>query len=95
MLRGCQKKIYYVKNVNGKYFDEAYLVMRNDMPEQLGQAYSTDIVAEANRIIKEATNTCISMRKRRFSLGKAGAFLLGAASSSAVIGTIALIVSIS
>ena len=91
MIHGCQKKIYHVKNVGGKYFDEAYLVLRDGAAEEYRTA-SKDLAAEADRIIREASAS-VKLRRRKNEGGMRNAvmFALGALSSSAVIGTAALI----
>ncbi len=49
MLRGCQKKIVFLKNTGSKIFDEAYFVISDKE-----SAYAPpDLIAEANRIIEE------------------------------------------
>lgn len=97
MLRGCQKKVYHIKNVSGKYFEEAYLILKKDVPETAGRTYSADLAEEAERIIREAADAYGNMLPRRspMQLGRAAAFALGAASSSALIGTVALIIGLS
>jgi len=90
MLKGCQKKIFYMKNPPGKYFEEAYLILKRDIPEPDSKIPSPDLASEANRIIRDACNY-FSPPKNHF-LSRGVAFALGAASSSALIGTIALII---
>jgi hypothetical protein len=53
MLRGCQKKIVFIKNTGSKLFDEAYFVIsgREDAPALTDGA----MVDEAKRIIENAT----------------------------------------
>lgn len=92
MTKGCQKRIYYMKNVGGKYFEEAYLVLKNDVPERIGHS-SPDLAAEAERIVNSAYDCCSPRRKDRV-IGRAASFALGAASSSALIGVAALIASL-
>lgn len=58
MVRGCQKKIIYLKNTDSEVFDEAYFVVSDkslgkDVPE-------CDMVKEANRILDE----CISIEEK-------------------------------
>ncbi len=49
MLRGCQKRIVFLKNTGSKIFDEAYFVISDKE-----SAYAPpDLIAEANRIIEE------------------------------------------
>lgn len=90
MIHGCQKKIYHVRNVGGKYFDEAYLVLRDGLGEEY-RTVSADLAAEADRIIKEAASTVKRGKTRGTVIHNAVIFALGALSSSAVIGVIALI----
>ena len=49
MLRGCQKKIVFLKNTGSKVFDEAYFVISDKGKE----SSSPDLIREANRIIEE------------------------------------------
>ena len=90
MMKGCQKKIYYMKNPPGKYFEEAYLILRRDIPESAKQMRSPDLACEADRIVRDASNYFAPPKTHFFNRGMA--FALGAASSSALIGTIALII---
>lgn len=89
MTKGCQKRIYYMKNPGGKYFEEAYLILKKDIPEHSG-CTSPDLATEAERIVNNACDYFAPHRKERL-IGRAGAFALGAASSSALIGAVALI----
>jgi len=103
-LKGCQKRIYHIKNIGGKYFDEAYLVLKTD-PPQAKDAYrrliddikkrnssDSDLAHEADVIVREAIESFASPKKKSFNMGKGLAFALGAVSSSALIGTVALAV---
>ena len=51
MVRGCQKKIIYLKNTGSEVFDEAYFVV-NDKALRNGFA-ECDMVKEANKILDE------------------------------------------
>ena len=54
MVRGCQKKIIYLKNTDSKVFDEAYFVVSDKGTfEKIDEC---DMVKEANRILNE----CVS-----------------------------------
>lgn len=47
MIKGCQKKIIFLESTKSKYFDQAYLVMKDDL-------YCLDegeIINEAEKII--------------------------------------------
>ena len=51
-MRGCQKKVIYLKNTGSDLFDEAYFVVSRE-GECAGVGQS-DMVFEANRIIDES-----------------------------------------
>lgn len=84
MLRGCQKKIVFLKNTGSKLFDEAYFVISDKVKESA----PPDLIKEANRIIeenvlgKEKTYLGDSLIKRllknRIVVFFLGAFLSGA-----------------
>ena len=94
MLRKCEKKIYCIKNPGGKYFEEAYLVLKPGVPEYAEKIHTQDLAAVAERIIREAGNGIASTRTKQSPAGRILSFALGAASSSAIIGTVALLISI-
>ena len=54
MVRGCQKKIIYLKNTGSEVFEEAYFVVSEKPSATMGEC---DMVEEANRILSE----CISI----------------------------------
>ena len=51
MVRGCQKKIIYLKNTQSNIFEEAYFVIKDDLSCEKTEEY--DMVKEANRILAE------------------------------------------
>ncbi|MBQ9162177.1 MAG: hypothetical protein IJX74_02770 [Clostridia bacterium] len=53
MIKGAQKKMVVVRTRDSRLFEEAYFVMRRDTPQILCD--DGDIVAEANRIIRQNT----------------------------------------
>lgn len=88
MIKGCQKKIIYLKNTDSGIFDEAYFVLRRDgESDRFGEA---DMVSEAKRIIEGA-----SLEGRRGKRkGHLWFFSMGALAATAVfalIGGIALL----
>ena len=103
-----------MKNIGGKYFDEAYFILKNDSAQPKRSSaehengyvhlhneifgkmeHESDLAAEAEQIVREALDY-FSPPKRRGSFFNRGiAFALGAASSSALIGTVALIIGLS
>lgn len=91
-MHGCQKRMYCMKNVGGLYFEEVYFVLKKTAPDASSVLGSRDLAEEAERIVREAAGSLPCRRVARTPLfGRAAAFALGAASSSAVIGTAALI----
>ncbi len=93
MLRGCQKKVYFMKNTGSAYFEEAYFILKNTSADHIEAGKNRDLAEEAERIIKEASSYFKGHAKRHSIIGRAAMFALGAASSSAMIGIIVLIIS--
>ena len=58
MVRGCQKKIIYLKNTDSDVFDEAYFILNDKYPEVSGEC---DMIKEANRILGE----CAAVKEKR------------------------------
>ena len=54
MIKGAQKKIVVVRTRESRFFEEAYFVMRRDIPPVCQE--NSDIVAEANRIVRQSTD---------------------------------------
>lgn len=91
MIRGCQKRIYYVRDTRSALFAEAYFILKGEKDPVPGEA---EMAAEARRIVEnfEMPGRYRSPLPHTGSAGqKIGAFIVGAASSSAVIGGIALL----
>ena len=88
MVRGCEKRIYYVKNPESEIFDEAYLVLRR----QNGTRAATprEIELEAMRIVSSATGEKPSDPVTKKS-ERIRAFLAGAALSATFIGISSLL----
>ena len=69
MVRGCQKKIIYLKNTGSEVFDEAYFVVSDKAPdEEMGEC---DMIEEANRILNE----CISVTENEGLISRIKAFV--------------------
>ena len=66
MVRGCQKKIVYLKSTGSDVFDEAYFVVRDGVLSNFGEC---DMIKEANRILDE----CVSLDSK----GSRGQIFLG------------------
>jgi hypothetical protein len=80
MVRGCQKKIIYLKNSGSNFFEEAYFVIKNN--SQYEEISECDMIEEANRIVKESffSEEKQGVVKRLLSLAKRSVlpFLIGA-----------------
>ena len=64
MLKGCQRKIIVMKNTGSNIFEEAYFVLRENAVK--AHISETDMIEEANRIIKEnGIHGGISSKKTR------------------------------
>lgn len=84
-MRGYQKKVIFLKNTGSHLFDEAYFVMSREGEDAAIE--QSDMVFEANRIIRESLNDNESRigrervrEKRTFLIP----FLIGALISAAV-----------
>ena len=79
MVRGCQKKIIYLKSTGSEVFDEAYFVVSDNAPnEKKGEC---DMVQEANRILNESIyvseNENLFNKTKEFIKSKILPFLTG------------------
>lgn len=83
MVRGCQRKVIFLKNCESEFFSEAYFII--DEKAYSSRRSEDDMIAEANRIVEEN----LTMGKKcepfdklptpvRFILRHSPAFLLGA-----------------
>lgn len=96
MVRGCQKQIYYIKDPHSALFAEAYFVLKNDNKTLLSNTLLSEreLAVEAERIVNdmERRDKLPCPPPQNSPIGqRIGAFVIGAASSSAVIGGIALL----
>ena len=63
MIRGAQKRMLVVRTGSSRYFDEAYFVLRQELPRR-GEGRA-DILREANRILEESQPEREERRSRR------------------------------
>ena len=78
-MRGYQKKVIFLKDTGSHMFDEAYFVVSRQ--GEAAHIEQSDMVFEANRIIKESLEgkeTRIRREGKRFILGFVVPFFLGA-----------------
>lgn len=80
-MRGCQKRVIYLKNTGSDVFDEAYFVLKSDTG--IGRKTEGDIIREANRIIDENIGIKKRINLKRFILPIAS-FIFGAIISAVV-----------
>lgn len=65
MLKGCSRRVIYMKNTDSDIFDEAYFVLRRR--EERGEGRECDMIREAERIIRESMLDDKKHRKRERS----------------------------
>ena len=90
MVRGCQRRVIFIKNTWSQVFSEAYFIV--DDKQGAGSHTESDMIKEANRIIDESIFTRRAPRHTGlFGRGMLGtaltmlpAFILGAILASAV-----------
>ena len=51
-MKGCQKKVIFIKNTGNKNFDEAYFIISHEGESERVEEES--LVSEANKIIEES-----------------------------------------
>ena len=78
LVKGCKKNLIVVKGLGSDYIEEAYLILKQDLPQGM---VGGDIVKEANRLIHEY-DTGQRKKRRPFSLPS---FFIGAMLASAVL----------
>ena len=52
MVRGCQRRVVFIKNTESKIFSEAYFILSDEAYKE--SHTDEDIIREANRIIDES-----------------------------------------
>ena len=82
MIKGAQKQMIVLKTATSCYFEEAYFVLKSDIKPR--KQDRTDLLTEANRILKESE----SVRSGRRRAGKswlwfALGLMLGVAATAA------------
>ncbi len=82
MLRGCQKKIIFLRNTDSDVFEEAYFVIKDDAAVSPGA--EEDMVREANRILRENIISRARPRKAVVRRGTFLPFLIGTLFSAAI-----------
>lgn len=96
MLRGCQKRVYVIRKPDSPLFEEAYFLLK-PLSDTKSAPDEAAMLREAQRIVSEVYGYAAEYTRRnthgngiRTFGARFLAFLLGAAASSAVIGSVAL-----
>jgi hypothetical protein len=63
MIRGAQKQMLVIRTGDSRYFDEAYFILRRELPR--GDGGRGDMLREANRILEESGVERTVCRRRR------------------------------
>lgn len=80
MIKGCHKRIVFLKDTGNELFEEAYFVLK---PYAFTKS-ETDIVSEATKIVNGITNNSIKIKERKRGKGRLIFFLLGTGLTSAI-----------
>ena len=82
-MRGCQKRVVFLKNTGSSIFEGAYFVIKDENRRDEKDGDECDMVLEASRIIEE--NFERKGRRTAVHLYYALSFILGAAFSATVL----------
>ena len=66
MIKGAQKQMIVLKTSASRYFEEAYFVLKSDLKPKKRER--TDMLTEANRILKESENVRTGRKKAKSSI---------------------------
>ena len=86
MIKGCQKRIIFVKNTGCDLFDEAYFVLKDDIP--YNDDFNANIVRVANEVINQSG---LPTRKKKSRKGL-WCFLLGSFLTTLILTTVFLVI---
>ena len=79
MVRGCQRRVVFVKNTDSKIFSEAYFILSDEACKE--SRTDADIIREANRIIDESVGVeekiPLGKRVKSFLIGRGIPFAIG------------------
>ena len=74
MVRGCQRRVIFLKNTNSRVFSEAYFII--DDRARTATMSEADMIKEANRIIDESLASRAEVSEPRTAISRALAFVL-------------------
>ena len=82
MIRGCERRIYHVKNPESEIFDEAYFILRRGYDPAASGGRRIALDEEVRRLVSGAG---VPERSRRRGIGgRLAAFIAGASASAAL-----------
>ena len=61
-MKGCQRKVIFIKNTGSRIFDEAYFIVSRE--SEASQIKESNLVNEANRIIEDSLDGSEDLDKR-------------------------------
>jgi hypothetical protein len=83
MIKGCQKRMIFIKNTGCDLFDEAYFILKNDIPSS--EENQNDIIRTATAIINEHEYPLNKRKKVKNKSSKSLVlFLIGALCGAAI-----------
>lgn len=89
MIKGCERRIIYIRDTGSPVFKEAYFILRDGAPP----ISHGDMVAEAERIIRERTSPRTVETQKRPSVDRKN-FLAGVLVSAGVFSAAILILAL-
>ncbi len=88
MLKGCQKRMIFVKDTGCDLFDEAYFILKDDIPSN--DEMENNIIRVATEIINQ--NNFLKSKKKSRKLPKNLLFFISGCFFSALISTFVFLV---
>lgn len=89
MVRGCQKKTVHIRDTGSRYYEEAFFILRPDVPAGCSSA---DMIEEATRIAEESLRSALPSKKRSRISKEALFFIFGVISGALSAGALLLII---
>lgn len=90
MIKGCQKKIIFIKDTGSEFFEGAYFILKEEVPTSVDT--ETDMVKVATKIVNETFVTAPKSKKKIKINFSALGFVLGGLLGAAVCSIIFLII---
>ena len=65
MIRGVQRKMIVIRNIDGRLFDEAHFILKTSVKET--ESEKDELLREANRIISEHSYPACRKKRKKYS----------------------------